>query len=73
MSFTPSYSRHRPRWRLMGVVSRSRVCTANRPSATTTRGRMAAIWAFRNGSQASISSGSGSRLAGGRHFTTFAM
>ena len=73
MSCTPSYSRHVPRSRLMGVASRSRVCTAKRPSATITLGRMAAIWALRKGSQDSISSGSGSRLPGGRHFTTLAM
>ena len=73
MSLTPSYSRQRPRCLPMGVASRSRVWTANRPSATTTRGRIAAICALRNGSQAAISSGSGSRFPGGRHFTTLAM
>src|SRR6185369_9426297 len=73
MSFTPSYARHRPRCFEIGVGSRSSVCTAKRPSATTILGPTAAICALRNGSHASISSGSGSRFPGGRHFTTFAM
>ena len=41
MSFTPSYSRQLPRCRVMGVGSRSSVCTAKRPSATTTFGPIA--------------------------------
>ena len=48
----------------MGDGSRRSVCAANFPSATTTFGRIAAIWARRNGSHASISAGSGFRLPG---------
>ena len=43
------------------------------PSVTTTAGSMKPSCASRYGRQVSISTGSGSRLPGGRHFTTFAM
>src|SRR4051812_17046696 len=54
------------------LVSRSSL-VAKLPSVTTTRGSMNAICASRYGQHDSISSGSGSRLPGGRHFTTLAM
>ena len=44
-----------------------------RPSVTTTAGSSASSWRRRNGAQAAISSGCGSRLSGGRHFTTLVM
>ena len=44
-----------------------------RPSVTTRAGCRISSWRCRNGAQAAISSGSGSRLSGGRHFTTFVM
>ena len=75
--------RHRPRPVPSGGTGRacaksasrspSSVCAANFPSATITTGLMRAICACRNGEHCSISSGSGLRLSGGRHFTTFAM
>ena len=43
------------------------------PHLKQTRGRIVAIWRRRNGTQVAISSGSGKRLPGGRHFTTLAM
>src|SRR6185436_19402505 len=73
ISGTPSYSFHCPRRRVIGVPTRSSVCAANLPSATITFGRIEASCAFKNGSHASISSGSGFRLFGGRHFTTLQM
>src|SRR5512133_2728318 len=63
MSRTPSYSRQPPRRRVIGVGSRSSVWAANLPSATRTRGRIAAICARRKGSHASSSSGSGFPLS----------
>ena len=47
--------------------------SANLPRVTMTDGRMALSWASRKGWQASISSGSGLRFPGGRHFTTLQM
>ena len=44
-----------------------------RPSVTTTAGSRTSSWRRRNGAQAAISSGCGSRLPGGRHFTTLVM
>ena len=44
-----------------------------RPRVTTSAGSRASSWRVRNGAQAAISSGSGSRFSGGRHFTTFVM
>ena len=44
-----------------------------RPSVTTSAGSRTSSWRRRKGRQAAISSGSGSRLPGGRHFTTFVM
>ena len=44
-----------------------------RPSVTTRAGSRTSSWRWRYGAQAAISSGSGSRLSGGRHFTTFVM
>jgi len=61
------------RSREMGASERSRHCAANLPSATIMRGRMAASCFLRNGSHSAISSGSGLRLPGGRHFRTFVM
>ena len=49
------------------------VAIEKRPSVTTTDGSSAATWRCRYGAQAAISSGSGSRLSGGRHFTTLVM
>ena len=46
---------------------------AGRPSATMSFGCSSAICRARNGWQAAISSGSGVRLLGGRHFTVLAM
>ena len=40
---------------------------------TTTAGSRTSSWRRRYGAQAAISSGCGSRLSGGRHFTTFVM
>ena len=44
-----------------------------RPSVTIRAGSRTSSWRWRYGAQAAISSGSGSRLSGGRHFTTFVM
>ena len=44
-----------------------------RPRVTTSAGSSTSSWRRRYGAQAAISSGSGSRLSGGRHFTTFVM
>ena len=44
-----------------------------RPRVTTTAGSSTSSWRCRYGAHAAISSGSGSRLSGGRHFTTFVM
>ncbi len=44
-----------------------------RPSVTTRAGSRISSWRFRYGAQAATSSGSGSRLSGGRHLTTFVM
>ncbi len=44
-----------------------------RPRVTTSAGSSVSSWRRRYGAQAAISSGSGSRLSGGRHFTTFVM
>ena len=44
-------------------------CTAVAPRATMTFGETSASWSVRNELQAVISSGSGLRLSGGRHFT----
>ena len=44
-----------------------------RPSVTTTAGSSTSSWRRRYGAQAAISSGCGSRLPGGRHFTTLVM
>ena len=57
---------------MLSSVSASSL-VANRPRVQMTRGLMMAIWSMRWGLQASISSGSGSRLSGGRHLTTLAM
>ena len=46
---------------------------AKLPSVTITRGRISSSWRSSHGAHASISSGCGSRLPGGRHFTTLAM
>ena len=46
---------------------------AKLPSVQITRGSISSIWRIRCGLQASISSGCGSRLSGGRHFRTFAI
>ena len=43
------------------------------PSATITSGRTTSIWRSRNGEQVFASTGSGTRLPGGRHFTMLAM
>ena len=73
ISGMPSYVRKLPRSRLIGDSSRSRHCTANLPSATIMRGRIAASWRFKKGSQDATSSGSGLRLPGGRHLSTLQM
>jgi hypothetical protein len=44
-----------------------------RPRVTTTAGSRTSSWRRRYGAQAAISSGSGSRFPGGRHFTTLVM
>ena len=44
-----------------------------RPSVTISAGSSTSSWRWRYGAQAAISSGSGSRLSGGRHLTTFVM
>ena len=49
------------------------VAIEKRPRVTTTDGSRASSWRRRNGAQAAISSGSGSRLSGGRHLTTLVM
>ena len=50
-----------------------RVLVAKLPTVTTTLGAISSSWRSNQGLQAAISSGSGSRLPGGRHFTTLAM
>ena len=45
----------------------------SRPSVTTSAGSRTSSCRRRNGAQAAISSGCGSRLSGGRHLTTFVM
>ena len=49
------------------------VASEKRPSVTTSAGSRTSSWRRRYGAQAAISSGSGSRLPGGRHFTTLVM
>jgi len=73
MSGMPSYSFHEPRSREIGASERNRHCAANLPSATIMRGRIDASCFLRNGSHFSISSGSGLRLPGGRHFKMLQM
>ncbi len=51
----------------------SSVFAAGDPSATIALGPIASICRMRNGRHVSISSFSGSRLFGGRHFTMLAM
>jgi hypothetical protein len=46
---------------------------AKLPSVATSVGRISSIWWKRCDSQASISSGCGSRFPGGRHLSTFAI
>jgi hypothetical protein len=55
----------------VGFADRSFV--AKLPSVATTVGSISSIWRKRCDSHASISSGCGSRLPGGRHLSTFAM
>ena len=50
-----------------------RSLVAKLPSVQITFGRISSTWANRWASQASISSGSGSRFPGGRHLSTLAM
>jgi hypothetical protein len=69
-------SRQRNRWprsRLIDDdVSRTNL-VAKFPSVTTIRGSISSSFSMSQGVHASISSGMGSRLPGGRHITTFAM
>ena len=58
---------------VMPVAVLSTNLVAKLPRVTTTRGWISEICSTSHGVQASISSGCGSRLPGGRHFTTFAM
>ena len=62
-----------PRSFVMPSLVSSSSLVAKLPSVTITRGRISASWRSSHGAHASISSGCGSRLPGGRHFTTFAM
>src|SRR5262249_9790076 len=63
----------RPRSFVMPSLVSSSSLVAKFPRVTTTAGSMKPSWPSRSGRHASISSGSGSRLPGGRHLTTFAM
>ena len=57
---------------LAGIgLSRADVFVAKFPSVATSVGRISSIWRKRCDSQASISSGCGSRFPGGRHFRVF--
>ena len=62
-----------PRSFVMPSLVSSSSLVAKLPSVTMTRGRISASWRSSHGAHASISSGCGSRLPGGRHFTTLAM
>ena len=62
-----------PRIRVMPCVVCSTYFVAKLPSVTIRRGWMIEICSTSHGVHASISSGSGSRLPGGRLFKTFAM
>ncbi len=57
----------------MPVESRRSVCAACLPRAQMTKGLIISSCLIRIGSHALISSGCGSRLFGGRHFTTLHM
>jgi len=59
--------------RLIDTCRSRMTLVAKLPSVTTTRGRTQSRVPDRYGRHASISSGSGSRLPGGRHRTTFVM
>ena len=59
--------------RVMPVFVSSSNLVAKLPSVITILGRINPIWRSSHGLHVSISSGSGSRFPGGRHFTTFAM
>src|SRR5919201_3346904 len=61
-----------PCTRVMPVGLPESSFVAKLPSVATTRGQISSILRHRCPSQASISSGIGSRLPGGRHFNTFA-
>ena len=62
-----------PRMRVMPVVVFSNNLVEKLPNVITTSGSTSRIWSDRKCLQASISSGLGSRLLGGRHLTTLAM
>ena len=67
---TPFRSVHFPRSRVILISGSSRFLAAVLPSRTMTFGRISQVCIRRWIRQASASSGVGTRLFGGRHFTT---